>query len=62
MGDLGVITLFASGGQETLPLAMFRLMAAYQMEAAAGAAVLLVALSLGVFWLFDRGGRVGAGA
>ncbi len=61
MGDLGVITLFASGGQETLPLAMFRLMAAYQTEAAAGAAVLLVALSLGVFWLFDRGGRVGAG-
>jgi thiamine transport system permease protein len=61
MGDLGVITLFASGGQETLPLAMFRLMAAYQVEAASGAAVLLVALSLGLFWLFDRGGRIGAG-
>ncbi|WP_084860822.1 thiamine/thiamine pyrophosphate ABC transporter permease ThiP [Salibaculum halophilum] len=60
MGDLGVITLFASGGQETLPLAMFRLMGAYQTEAASGAALLLVTLSLGLFWLFDRGGRIGA--
>lgn len=62
MGDLGVITLFASGGQETLPLAMFRLMGAYQTEAAAGAALLLVTLSLGMFWMFDRGGRVGTDA
>jgi thiamine transport system permease protein len=60
MGDLGVITLFASGGQETLPLAMFRLMGAYQTQAASGAALLLVTLSLGLFWLFDRGGRIGA--
>lgn len=57
MGDLGVITLFAGSGQETLPLTMFRLMGAYQMDAAAGVALVLLALSLGLFWLFDRGGR-----
>lgn len=57
MGDLGVITLFAGQAQETLPLAMYRLMGAYRMDAAAGAALVLLALSLGLFWLCDRGGR-----
>ena len=57
MGDLGVIALFAGDAQETLPLAMYRLMGAYKMDAAAGAALLLLALSLFMFWLFDRGGR-----
>ena len=57
MGDLGVITLFAGEGQQTLPLAMYRLMGAYQMQAAAGAALLLLTLSLAAFWLCDRGGR-----
>lgn len=57
MGDLGVIALFARSDQETLPLAMFRLMGAYQMEAAAGVALILLIFCLGVFWLFDRGGR-----
>ena len=60
MGDLGVITLFAGQSEATLPLAMFRLMGAYQMEAAAGAGLLLLGISLGLFWLFDRGGRVDA--
>ena len=60
MGDLGVIALFATDAQETLPLAMYRLMGAYRMEAAAGAALLLLALTLGIFWLCDRGGRVDA--
>ncbi len=59
MGDLGVIALFASEAQETLPLAMYRLMGAYRMDAAAGAALVLVALSLLLFWLCDRGGRIG---
>lgn len=58
MGDLGVIALFAPPDVATLPLMMHRLMAAYQMEAAAGAALLLVGLSLLLFWLFDRGGRL----
>ncbi len=60
MGDLGVIALFADPDRATLPLQVYRLMGAYQMEAAAGAALLLLILSFGLFWLFDRGGRVGA--
>lgn len=62
MGDLGVIALFADPDRATLPLQVYRLMGSYQMEAASGAALLLLGLSLGLFWVFDRGGRVGAGA
>lgn len=62
MGDLGVITLFAGSAEATLPLAMFRLMGSYQLDAAAGAGLLLLALSLALFWLFDRGGRMHADA
>ncbi|KAA9006664.1 ABC transporter permease family protein [Histidinibacterium aquaticum] len=58
MGDLGVIALFAGPGEATLPLEMYRLMGSYRTEAAAGAALLLVSLSLALFWVFDRGGRV----
>ncbi|MEO1137975.1 MAG: thiamine/thiamine pyrophosphate ABC transporter permease ThiP [Pseudomonadota bacterium] len=57
MGDLGVITLFANPDVATLPLQVYRLMGAYRMEAAAGAALLLLTLSFGVFWLLDRGGQ-----
>ncbi|MGJ8621761.1 MAG: thiamine/thiamine pyrophosphate ABC transporter permease ThiP [Yoonia sp.] len=60
MGDLGVIALFAGQAQETLPLAMYRLMGAYRMETAASAALLLLALSLFLFWICDRGGRADA--
>lgn len=60
MGDLGVIALFADPDRATLPLQVYRLMGAYQMEAAAGAALLLLLLSFGLFWLFDRGGRIHA--
>jgi len=57
MGDLGVIALFADPDRVTLPLHMMRLMGAYRMDAAAGAALLLLGLSLGIFWLCDKGGR-----
>ena len=57
MGDLGVITLFADPDRVTLPLQMVRLMGAYRMDAAAGAALVLLALSLGIFWICDKGGR-----
>jgi thiamine transport system permease protein len=57
MGDLGVITLFADPEVATLPLQVYRLMGAYKMEAAAGAALLLLILSMGAFWILDRGGR-----
>lgn len=57
MGDLGVITLFAGESGATLPLYVQRLMGAYRMEAAAGAALVLVATSFALFALFDGIGR-----
>lgn len=57
MGDLGVVTLFAGTGEATLPLQIYRLMGAYRMDAAAGAALLLALLSFGVFWMCDAWGR-----
>lgn len=60
MGDLGVIALFADPERATLPLYVYRLMGSYQMEAAQGAALVLLASSLALFWAFDRGGRVHA--
>jgi thiamine transport system permease protein len=60
MGDLGVIALFADSATATLPLQLYRLMAAYRMEDAMGAALLLMGAALALFWLFDRGGRAGA--
>ncbi len=57
VGDLGVIALFADPDRTTLPLHMYRLMGAYRTDAAAGAALILLALALGVFWLCERGGR-----
>ena len=60
MGDLGVVTLFSAPDQATLPLQLYRLMGAYRMQDAAAAGVLLLGLSLALFWLFDRGGRVDA--
>lgn len=60
MGDLGVITLFADSGAATLPLHLHRLMAAYRMDDAMGAALVLMGAALALFWLFDRGGRTGA--
>ena len=59
MGDLGVVVLFAQSGGETLPMQLHRLMGAYRSNDAAGAALLLLALSLGLFALIERliGGR-----
>ena len=56
-GDLGVITLFAPPDVQTLPLLMYRQMGSYQMESAATTALLLVASSFALFYLFDKGGR-----
>lgn len=56
-GDLGVIALFSAPERATLPLVLYQLMGAYRMEEAKAAALLLVALSLGLFWIFERGGR-----
>ncbi|MEM8851468.1 MAG: thiamine/thiamine pyrophosphate ABC transporter permease ThiP [Pseudomonadota bacterium] len=56
-GDLGVITLFGAPDGATLPLVMYQLMGSYQLEEAKAAALVLIALSLGLFWLFEHGGR-----
>ncbi len=56
-GDLGVVALFSDPGRPTLALELQRLMGAYRIEAAAGAALVLLALALGAFALFDRWGR-----
>ena len=57
LGDLGVIALFAGEAQATLPLIIHRLMGVYQMEAAAGAALILVTMGFALFAICDLGGR-----
>ena len=56
-GDLGVIALFSRPGEATLPLALYQLMGSYRMDEAMAAALVLVTLALGLFWVFERGGR-----
>ncbi len=60
VGDLGVIALFADPDRATLPLQMYRLMGAYRVDAAAGAALLLLVLAFSLFLMFDRWGRAHA--
>lgn len=57
MGDLGVINLFGDAERATLPLKIYQLMGSYRMEQAASGADLLLILSLGLFWGFDKWGR-----
>ena len=57
MGDLGVIALFAGDQGATLPLVVQRLIGAYRMDAAAGAALVLVVLSFALFGAFDLLGK-----
>jgi thiamine transport system permease protein len=57
VGDLGVVALFADPDVATLPLQMYRLMGSYRTEAAAGAALILVTLAFGLFWICDAWGR-----
>ncbi len=56
-GDLGVIALFGAPDRATLPLVLYQLMGSYRMEEAKAAALVLVGLSLGLFWIFERGAR-----
>ncbi|WP_374290527.1 thiamine/thiamine pyrophosphate ABC transporter permease ThiP [Paenirhodobacter enshiensis] len=57
MGDLGVITLFSDGHQQTLPMAIYAMMGSYHQNLAAGAATVLTAITLGLFYGLDRIGR-----
>lgn len=58
MGDLGVITLFGSENTATLPLRLYQLMGSYRMQDAAAVAGLLMGLGFGLFWIFDKAGRL----
>jgi len=62
MGDLGVIMLFAEREGATLPMQLYRLMTSYRLDDAAGAALVLLGVSLALFWICDRWGRGNAGA
>ena len=57
IGDLGVIALFGDPDRSTLPLQMYRLMGSYRTDAAAGAALILLVLAFGLFWIMDYWGR-----
>ena len=56
-GDLGVIALFSAPDAPTLPLLMQQLAGSRRVTAAFAAAFVLVSLSFGLFWIFDRLGR-----
>ncbi|WP_373235810.1 thiamine/thiamine pyrophosphate ABC transporter permease ThiP [Cohaesibacter celericrescens] len=55
MGDLGVIALFGSPSEPTLPLYLYQQMGAYRMDQAYGTGLLLTALAFAFFILFDKG-------
>jgi thiamine transport system permease protein len=57
MGDLGVIALFATEREPTLPLLVQQLMGSFRTDWAASAALVLVTLSFALFWIFDQWGR-----
>jgi thiamine transport system permease protein len=60
VGDLGVIALFGDPDRATLPLQMYRLIGSYRTDAAAGAALILLVLAFGLFWIMDYWGRCNA--
>ncbi|WP_114009222.1 thiamine/thiamine pyrophosphate ABC transporter permease ThiP [Cohaesibacter intestini] len=55
MGDLGVIALFGSPSEPTLPLYLYQQMGAYRMDQAYGSGLLLTLFAFAVFLLFDKG-------
>ncbi|WP_311031454.1 thiamine/thiamine pyrophosphate ABC transporter permease [Mesorhizobium koreense] len=57
LGDLGVIALFGSDRVQTLPYLLMQRMGSYRTEDAAGIALLLGALCLGLMMISDRLGR-----
>ena len=57
LGDLGVIALFGSEGVQTLPYLLLSRMGSYRTADAAGIALLLGLLCLGLMVLADRLGR-----
>ena len=54
-GDLGVIALFGTPANQTLPLLLYQQMGRYQVDSAAVTALVLLALTLGLFYAIERG-------
>ena len=54
LGDLGVIALFGSDAVQTLPYLLLSRMSSYRTQDAAGLALLLAILCLGLMMLVDR--------
>ena len=59
VGDLGVIALFGTRDNATLPLLLYQKMASYRMDEAAVIALFLIVMCLGLFAALERlvGGR-----
>ena len=60
MGDFGVIALFSDPEKSTLPMVLYSLLSSYRLDLAASTATLLLCLTFGVFWFFDKIGRLNA--
>ncbi|MDO6442222.1 MULTISPECIES: thiamine/thiamine pyrophosphate ABC transporter permease [unclassified Marinobacter] len=54
LGDFGVIALFGSPGQPTLPVLLYQQLGSYRIDAAAATGLWLVLLLLMLFSLFNR--------
>ena len=54
VGDLGIIALFGTRDNATLPLHLYQKMASYRMDEAAVIALFLVAMCLGLFATLER--------
>ena len=57
VGDLGVIALFGTPETATLPLLLYQRLAAYQFDAAAVMALVLLGLCLAMFVVSGAGDR-----
>ncbi|MBJ6137985.1 ABC transporter permease subunit [Marinobacter litoralis] len=57
MGDFGVIALFGSPGQPTLPVLLYQQLGSYQVAAAAGTGLWLLLLLVFIFGLLSAIGR-----
>jgi len=56
LGDFGVIALFGTPGQPTVPVLLYQQLGSYRMELAAGTALWLLTLLLLVFATFNLPG------
>ncbi|MDN6320632.1 MAG: thiamine/thiamine pyrophosphate ABC transporter permease [Marinobacter sp.] len=54
LGDFGVIALFGTPGQPTLPVLLYQQLGSYRIDAAAATGLWLVLLLLALFSLFNR--------